>query len=146
MTKKLDQGISLAISRQAVCLEAELRIARGMALAFNDPSRSLQDFERAVFLGERAKSPFLTGLARLEMGTRLSGSFTHRKGLVERAEGDLQAFLPWAMRARLALATILSEVEPDAARTLVRSVAPRFGEMEMEGDANEARALASRLG
>lgn len=145
LVRELSDGIAEAGSRQMVVLEADLRIARGIATATADPVAATHDLDAAIAIADRLGLRWRAGRARLERARRLGGSDAERSALLVRAEADLVGHEPYLARARMARARLLALDAPDEARPLALQAVARFSAMEMEGDAAEARQLARLL-
>lgn len=125
----LDEGVATAEQRGMVSLEADLRIARGVARAGSDRAGARQDLERAIGLADAAGLQWRAGRGRLELARRLAEG-SARVDLARRAAKDLVGNDPWHWRA-FALAAEGLE--------LARALA-RFELMGMDRDAELARA------
>jgi tetratricopeptide (TPR) repeat protein len=141
----LDEGIALAENRQMVVLEADLRIARGVARAQADVEAARKDLDQAILLADRAKHPLRAGRARLEHARRLPGTDEDRIDMLVRAEAELKGNEPWFQRARLARASLMARGRPDEARRLALTAVARFAAMEMDVDSVGARKLVRQL-
>ncbi len=102
LTDGLDAGVQFALERKMPLLEADLRIARGMAVAGADSARAILDFDEAIAIAERSQSALRAGRARYEHAVRVPCAPEKRADLLTRAAKDLAASAPLLARVRAA--------------------------------------------
>ncbi len=143
LTHSLDEGVAYAQDRDMLVLEADLRIARGMALAHRLPVDAGHDLEAAAAISDEARCPLRSGRARLMWASRIDngGPVERRISVMQRAEEQLESSRPWVARARFERARLIADRDPTAARALAVGALTHFTAMEMALD----QALASVL-
>jgi tetratricopeptide (TPR) repeat protein len=103
MTETLDGGVSFATHRRMPLLEADLRIARGMALAGVDGARASLDFRAAITLAEASGSRLRAGRARYEEALRGALPLASRRQRLVQAALDLAQSAPLLARVHAAI-------------------------------------------
>ena len=128
-------------------MEADLRIARGMALAERRPEEASNDLEAAAAISDEARCPMRSGRARLAWADRIESGVTieRRLAVLDRAIEQLSVSKPWATRARYAKAKLLAGRDRAEAMRLALGAAARFCAMEMAADEAVARTLVQLL-
>ncbi len=141
----LDAGIRYAVERDMLVLEADLRIARGMALAARRPDVAGEDLEAAAAISDESKAPLRSGRARLEWASRLDGGVDRRLAVLGRAREQLAMSRPWVARVDLASARLLAMRDRAAALKLAAAAMAQFAAMHMRLDQERAAELMQRL-
>jgi hypothetical protein len=145
LVRELDDGITFAQAREMRVLEVDLRVARAVATAATDAASSKKDFEAAISVADGTGHRWRAGRARVERARRLRGSDVERLASLKQADEQLAGLAPWVARAMLGQAAVVATTDPAAAAPLAASALARLLAMEMERDADEARALLQGL-
>lgn len=98
-SRGLDEGIAHAVDREMASLEADLRLARGVACASSDRAAAADDLQRAIRLSTETGARHRRGRARLELARRVTGD----PATLDEALADLDGNEPWRLRTALEL-------------------------------------------